>query len=54
MPRVQVSNADKQKSYYKYFLQPMAPGPQEVYDKIKAGPSVMRRPIRILYRNEFG
>jgi phloretin hydrolase len=53
MPRVQVSNADKQKSYYKYFLQPMAPGSQELYDKIKEGPLHNSTANRIHDRNEL-
>jgi phloretin hydrolase len=53
MPRVQVSNADKQKSYYKYFLQPMVPGPQELYDRIKEGPLDNLTANRIHDRNEL-
>ncbi len=38
MAKVPASMEDKKKSYYKYYLQDMAPVPQEKYDQIAAGP----------------
>lgn len=38
MGKVPVNMEDKQKSYYKYFLEPMKPIPEEVMAKIEAGP----------------
>lgn len=50
---VPVTMADKQKSYYKYFLQEMAPGDPALYAKIKEGPSDNQYAHRIEDRNDL-
>ena len=50
---VPVSNEEKQKSYYKYFLQDMAPGDPEKYARIKEGPWDNRYAHRIEDRNDL-
>ena len=50
---VPVSNEDKQKSYYKYFLQEMAPGDPAKYEAIKKGPWDNQYAHTIDRRNEL-
>jgi len=50
---VPVTTADKNKSYYKYFIQEMSPGSQELYDKIKDGPGDNSKAHRIQDRNRL-
>ena len=50
---VPVSNTDKQKSFYKYFLQPMAPGDPKKYEAIKKGPWDNKFAHTIDRRNEL-
>lgn len=53
MPRVPVSMEDKQKSYYKYFVRPMAAPPPECMAAIKEGPGNVQDALRIHDRNRL-
>lgn len=53
MPRVPVSMEDKKKSYYKYYLRPMAKPPQEKLDAIKDVPGDSKDALRIQDRNDL-
>lgn len=53
MPRVPVSMADKQKSYYKYFTRKMATPPQEKFDAITETPLDNNAALRIQNRNDL-
>lgn len=52
-PRVPVTEEDKQKSYYKYFLEPMTPAPQEKYAKVLSGPLDPRKVLHFHDRNRL-
>lgn len=51
--RVPVSEADKKKSYYKYYLEEMAPAPEESYGKILRGPLRPEQAITFKERNRL-
>lgn len=53
MPRVQVSNQDKEKSYYKYFIRPMAVPEAEKLASITDTPSDNSTALRIENRNDL-
>jgi hypothetical protein len=53
MPRVPVSDQDKQKSYYKYYLRPMAEPPAERMAAIGERPGDARDALRIQDRNRL-
>lgn len=53
MPRVPVSMADKQKSYYKYYLKPLKTPPQEKLDAITKESLDPKDALRIQNRNDL-
>jgi hypothetical protein len=53
MSRIPVSDADKKKSYYKYLLRPMAPGPKESFDAITDEPHDNKLALRVHDRNRL-
>ena len=53
MPRVPVSNADKEKSYYKYYLRPMAEPPAGRLEAVSEEPGDVKDALRIQDRNKL-
>lgn len=53
MPRVPVCPADKERSYYKYYLRKMAEPPKEKWDAIKETPGDPKDALRIRDRNKL-
>ena len=53
MPRVPVSDSDKKKSYYKYYLQPMAEPPAERLNAVKEEPGDIKDALHIRDRNKL-
>ena len=53
MPRVPVNDFDKQKSYYKYFVQPMAKPPEERMAAINDEPGDVKDALHIRDRNKL-
>lgn len=53
MPKVPVTDADRKKSYFKYYLEDMDIGPAEKYAQIKAEPCDNATALHINDRNEL-
>ena len=53
MKKVPVSNEDKKKDYYKYYLQDCLIEPKEKYQQVEAGPSDNALALRIQDRNDL-
>lgn len=53
MPKVPISDKDRKKSYFKYYLKEMVPGPQKKYDEISSGPLDNSIAPRIENRNDL-
>lgn len=53
MSKVPVSNTDREKSYFKYYLEELTPGPAEKYARIAEGPLDNATAPRIENRNEL-
>lgn len=53
MSKVPVSNDDRKKTYFKYYLKEMVPGPAEKYDAISKGPLDNSIAPRIENRNDL-
>lgn len=52
-PKIPATEADKQKSYYKYYLEEMAQAPKEKYGKVLAGPLDPKRALKFSDRNDL-
>ena len=53
MPRVPINDFDKQKSYYKYYVQPMAEPPADLMNAIKEEPGDVKDALHIRDRNKL-
>ena len=53
MAKVPVTNEDKKKSYYKYFLRDMVPGSETKYSRVSQGPMDNSKVLRIEARNDL-
>jgi len=51
--KVPVTEEDKKKSYYKYYLEPMAEPPQEIIQKVLAGPIDPAKALPVHERNRL-
>lgn len=52
-PRVPVTEQDKTKSYYKYYLEDMAPAAPEKYQQVLAGPMDPSKALKFQDRNDL-
>ena len=53
MSKLHVSNKDREKNYFKYYLKDLTPGPAEKYEKISKGPLDNSIAPRIENRNDL-